>query len=59
MAEEVGFDREAEMIEASVDMFIASMASDEGDGRKYLEHLRKARAHLTGLIFEAEARTDV
>jgi hypothetical protein len=60
MAAEMGrYDREAEMIEVSVDLFIASTAFEEGNERRYLEHLRKARAHLTGLILEAEARTDV
>lgn len=55
MASELGqYDREAEMIEVSVDLFIASMALEEGRERDYLEHLRKAQAHLTGLILEAE-----
>lgn len=55
LAEEVGrFDPEAEMIEVSVNLFIASMAFEEGNGRTYLEHLRKAQAHLTSLILDAE-----
>jgi len=48
------YDPEAEMIEVSVDLFIASMAFEEGKGRDYLEHLRKAQAHLTSLIMDAE-----
>ena len=55
MAEELGrYDPEAEMIEVSVDLFVASMALEEGSERRYLEHLRKAQAHLTGLILDAE-----
>ena len=55
MAEELGrFDPETEMIEVSVDLFIASMALEEGKERTYLDHLRKAQAHLTSLILEAE-----
>ena len=55
-AELEGFDREAEMIEVSVDLFIASTMLEEGNERRYLEHLRKAQAHLTGLILDAEMR---
>jgi hypothetical protein len=58
MAEETEFDREAEMIEVSVDLFVASLALEEGNERRYLEFLRRAQAHLTGLILEAEARED-
>ncbi|MDG7016448.1 MAG: hypothetical protein JRM82_03630 [Nitrososphaerota archaeon] len=54
MAEEVGFDAETEMIEVSVDLYVASMAFEEGNRRAYLDHLRKAQAHLTGLILDAE-----
>ena len=55
MASEVGqCDPEVEMIEVSVDLFIASMALEEGNGRNYLDHLRKAQAHLTSLILDAE-----
>ena len=55
MAAELGrFDPETEMIEVSVDLFIASMALEEGEERMYLDHLRKAQAHLTGLILDAE-----
>ena len=57
MASELGqYDREAEMIEVSVDLFIASMAHEEGRERDYLEYLRKAQAHLTALILDAEER---
>lgn len=42
------------MIEVSVDLFIASMALEEANESRYLEHLRKAQAHLTGLILDAE-----
>ena len=54
MAEETEYDREAEMIEVSVDLFVASMSLEEGNERTYLEFLRKAQAHLTGLILDAE-----
>ena len=55
MAAEAGrYDPEAELIEASVDLFVASMALEEGSEIRYLEHLRKAQAHLTGLILDAE-----
>ena len=54
MAEETEYDREAEMIEVSVDLFVASMSLEEGNERAYLEFLRKAQAHLTGLILDAE-----
>ena len=55
MTAEVGqFDPETELIEVSVDLFIASMALEEGKERAYLHHLRKAQAHLTGLIPDAE-----
>ena len=48
------YDRESEMIEVSVGMFIASMMLEEGNERMYLEHLRRAQAHLTSLILDAE-----
>jgi hypothetical protein len=55
MASELGqYDPEAEMIEVSVDLFIASMALEEGRERDYLEYLRRAQAHLTSLILDAE-----
>ena len=54
MAEESMFDREAEMIEVSVDLYIASLSLEECKEQAYLEFLRKAQAHLTGLILDAE-----
>ena len=54
MAEEIGFDREAEMIEVSVELYVASLLFEEGNERAYLDHLRRAQAHLTGLILDAE-----
>ena len=55
MAAESGeYDREVEMIEVSVDLFIASRMLEEGNERRYLEHLRMAQAHLTSLILDAE-----
>jgi hypothetical protein len=54
LAEEIEFDREAEMIEVSVGLFVASLALEEGNGRAYLDHLRKAQAHLTNLILDVE-----
>ena len=55
MAAEAGqYDPEVEMIEVSVNLFVASMALEEGSERRYLEHLRMAQAHLTDLILEAE-----
>ena len=54
MAEEIGFDREAELIEVSVDLYISSLSFEEGNERAYLDHLRKAQAHLTSLILDAE-----
>ena len=60
MAEELGrYDPEAEMIEVSVNLFLASMALEEGQKRPYLDHLRKAQAHLTGLILDAEEHATV
>ena len=57
MATEAGeYDRESEMIEVSVDLFVASMMIEDGNERRYLEHLRKAQAHLTSLILDAEMR---
>ena len=54
MAEEIGFDREVELIEVSVDLYISSLSFEEGNERAYLDHLRKAQAHLTSLILDAE-----
>jgi hypothetical protein len=54
MAEEIGFDREAEMVEVSVELYVASLLLEEGNERAYLDHLRRAQAHLTGLILDAE-----
>lgn len=54
MSSEVEYDPEAEIIEVSVHLFIASKALEEGNGRAYLDHLRKAQAHLIGLILDAE-----
>lgn len=57
MTAEVGqFDPETELIEVSVDLFIASMASEEGKERAYLDHLRRAQAHLTGLFWMPRSR---
>ena len=53
-AEASEYDRESEMIEVSVGLFIASMMLEEGNERMYLEHLRKAQAPLTSLILDAE-----
>ena len=54
MAEEIGFDREVELIEVSGDLYIASLSIQEGNERANLDHLRKAQAHLTSLILDAE-----
>jgi hypothetical protein len=54
MAEEIRFDREAEMVEVSVELYVASLLLEEGNERAYLDHLRRAQAHLTGLILDAE-----
>ena len=54
MAEESRFDREAEMIEVSVDLYVVSLSFEEGNERAYLDHLRKAQAQLTGLILDAK-----
>lgn len=55
MASELGWsDTESEMVEVSVDLFVASLALEEGNKAAYLEHLRKAQAHPTGLILDAE-----
>ena len=54
MAEEIGFVREVELIGVSVDLYIASLSFEEGNERAYLDHLRKAQAHLTCLILDAE-----
>ena len=42
------------MVEVSVDILVASMALEEGNEGRYLEHLRKAQVHLTGLIVDVE-----
>jgi hypothetical protein len=55
MAAESGrCDHETEMIEVSVDLFVASMSLEEGNEKAYLEFLRRAQAHLTTLILDAE-----
>jgi hypothetical protein len=51
-----GYDAAIELIDLDGDLFVAAMAFEEGDLRMYLEHLRKAQAHLTSLIVDAEAR---
>ena len=60
MAEEVGrYDPEAELIEVSVNLFLASTALEEGQKGPYLDYLRRAQAHLTGLILDAEEHATV
>ncbi|MDG7024994.1 MAG: hypothetical protein JRN45_10810 [Nitrososphaerota archaeon] len=60
MAEELGrYDPEAEMIEVSVNLFLASMALEEDQKGPYLDHLRRAQARLTGLILDAEEHATV
>lgn len=54
--EEYGYDPESEMVETNMDLFLAARAFEECNQRAYLEHLRKAQAHLTGLIMDAEAQ---
>lgn len=55
MAAEAGqYDPEAETIEVSAHLHVASLSFEEGNGRAYLDHLRKARARPTGLILDAE-----
>jgi hypothetical protein len=54
MAEESMFDREAEMVEVSMDLYIASLSFEEGNERAHLDHRRKAQAHFTNLILDAE-----
>ncbi len=41
-AEASEYDRDSEMIEVSVGLFIAAMMLEEGSERMYLEHLRRA-----------------
>jgi hypothetical protein len=41
----------------SVDLHVASLSFEEGNGRAYLDHLRRAQAHLTGLILDAEEQS--
>ncbi len=53
-----GYDAAIEIIDLNGDLFVAVMAFEEGNPRVYLEHLRKAQAHLTALILDAEERTD-
>ena len=60
MAEELGrYDPEAEMIEVTVELFLASVALEEDQKGPYLDHLRRAQAHLTGLILDAEEHATV
>ena len=44
------------MIEVSVDLYVASLSFEEGNERAYLDHLRKAQAHLTTLVLDTEMR---
>ena len=53
------YDPEAEMIEVSVNLFLASMALEEHQKGPYLDHLRRAQAHLTGLILDAEEHATI
>ncbi|MDG6920935.1 MAG: hypothetical protein JRN59_05340 [Nitrososphaerota archaeon] len=60
MAEEVGrYDPEVELIEVSVNLFLASAALEEDQKGPYLDYLRRAQAHLTGLILDAEEHATV
>ncbi|MDG6968725.1 MAG: hypothetical protein JRN50_04620 [Nitrososphaerota archaeon] len=60
MAEEVGrYDPEAELIEVSVNLFLASAALEEDQKEHYLDYLRRAQAHLTALILDAEEHAAV
>ena len=60
MAEEVGrYDPEAELTEVSVNLFLASMALEEDQAGPYLDYLRRAQTHLTGLILDAEEHATV
>ena len=54
MAQEGAFDREAELIEVSVNLYVASLSLEEGNDGAYLDFLMKAQAHLTSLILDAE-----
>ena len=51
------YDPEAEMIEVSVNLFLASVSLEEGNRRPYLDYLRKAQAHLISLILDEEETT--
>lgn len=53
-----GYDTAVEIIDLNGDLFVAVMAFEEGNPKLYLEHLRKAQAHLTSLILDAEERAD-
>ena len=53
------YDPEAEMIEVSVNLFLASMALEEHQKGPYLDYLRRAQAHLTGLILDAEEHATI
>ncbi|MGP8125188.1 MAG: hypothetical protein ACLQEQ_04870 [Nitrososphaerales archaeon] len=53
-----GYDAAIEIIDLNRDLFVAVMAFEEGNTKAYLGHLRKAQAHLTALILDAEERTD-
>lgn len=48
------YDAEIEIIETNIDLLAAAIALEGRKRRAYLEHLRKAQAHLTGLIMDAE-----
>lgn len=52
-----GYDAAIEIIDLNGEIFVAVMAFEEGNLRAYLEHLRKAQAHITALILDAEERT--
>lgn len=53
-----GYDAAIEIIDLNGDLFVAVMAFEEGNPKLYLECLRKAQAHLTALILDAEERAD-
>ncbi len=54
-----GYDTAVEIIDLNGDLFVVVMAFEEGNLSVYLEHLRKAQAHLTTLILDAEERMDI
>jgi hypothetical protein len=54
-----GYDTAVEIINLNGDLFVAVMAFEEGNLSVYLKHLRKAQAHLTALILDAEERADI